>query len=67
VVRLEGDTLIRQMTAGQEVVLTPISETRFKVGRTSLETEFVVDAAGGVTPVMGYGSQGMQADRQPEP
>jgi len=58
VVRLDGDTLIRQM--GQEAVLRPISETRFKVGNTSLTVEFVVDEAG-VTPVLGSGFQQMLA------
>lgn len=65
-VRLKGDTLIRQMSTGPEVVLTPISGTRFKVGSTSLETEFVVDAAGGVTQVMGWGFQQMTAYRKPK-
>jgi len=56
VVRLKGDTLTRWM--GKESVLTPISETRFRVGSTSLVTEFVVDEAG-VTQVMGSGFQQM--------
>ena len=58
VIRLKGDTLIRGM--GPDVILTPISETRFRVGDTSLETEFVVDDAG-VTQVMGSGFQQMLA------
>ena len=58
VVRLEGDTLIREM--GKEAVLTPISETRFRVGDTSLMVEFVVDEAG-VTQVLGSGFQQMLA------
>ena len=66
VVSLKGDTLIRQMTAGREVVLTPISDTRFKVGDTALETEFVVDPDGGVTQVMGWGYQQMTAYRKPK-
>lgn len=65
VVRLEGDTLVREMS-GPGVVLTPISETRFKVGSTSLETEFVVDPDGGVTQVMGWGFQQMMAYRKPK-
>ncbi|MDQ3346599.1 MAG: hypothetical protein M3468_15045 [Acidobacteriota bacterium] len=60
VVGLRGDTLTRQM--GQEAVLTPISETRFKVGNTSLMVEFVVDEAG-VTQVLGSGFQQMLARR----
>jgi len=63
VVRLEGDTLIRFL--GQEAVLTPISETRFRVGNTSLVTEFVVDEAG-VTQVMGSGFQQMLARLEPQ-
>jgi hypothetical protein len=63
VVRLKGDTLIRSM--GQEVVLTPISETRFRVGNTSLVTEFVIDEAG-VTQVMGSGFQQMLARLEPK-
>ena len=58
VVRLRGDTLVRVM--GREQVLTPISETRFRVGDTRLITEFVVDEAG-VTQVMGSGWQQMLA------
>jgi hypothetical protein len=59
VVRLEGDTLIRE-GAGPTTILTPISETRFRVGNTSLVTEFVVDEAG-VTQVMGSGFQQLLA------
>ena len=62
-VRLEGDTLIRSMQ--QEAVLTPISETRFRVDGTSLETEFVVDEAG-VTQVMGSGFQQLLARLAPQ-
>ena len=58
VVRLKGDTLVREM--GQEAVLTPISETRFRVGNTSIMVEFVVDEAG-VTQVLGSGGQQMLA------
>lgn len=57
-VRLKGDTLVREM--GQESVLTPLSETRFRVGDTSLMVEFVVDEAG-VTQVLGTGFQQMLA------
>ena len=63
VVRLEGDKLIREM--GQESVLIPISETRFRVGNTRLITEFVVDEAG-VTQVMGTGFQQMLVRLQPK-
>jgi hypothetical protein len=59
VVRLQGDTLIRE-GAGPTAILTPISETRFKVGNTSFVVEFVVDDAG-VTQVMGSGFQQMLA------
>jgi hypothetical protein len=54
-IRLRGDTLIRQMGSDEDV-LTPISETRFKVGNTSLVTDFVIDEAG-VTMVAGSGFQ----------
>ena len=57
VVRLRGDTLIRSAGGGDKV-LTPISETRFRVGNTSLVTEFVIDEAG-VMQVMGSGFQQM--------
>jgi hypothetical protein len=60
VVRLEGDTLVREM--GKKVVLTPISETQFRVGNTGMMVEFVVDEAG-VTQVMGSGFQQMLARR----
>jgi len=57
-VSLKGDTLVR--TLGEDVVLTPISETLFRVGDTSLVTEFVVDEAG-VTTIMGSGFQQLLA------
>ena len=63
VIRLEGDTLIRSM--GQDAVLTPISETRFRVRDTSLVTEFVVDEAG-VTMIMGSGFQQLLARLTPQ-
>jgi hypothetical protein len=63
VIRLKGDTLVREM--GREVVLTPISETRFRVGNTRMMVEFVVDDAG-VTQVMGSGFQQMLARLKPE-
>jgi hypothetical protein len=58
VIRLKGDTLIREM--GGEKVLTPISETKFRVGDTRLMVEFVIDEAG-VTQVLGSGWQQMLA------
>ena len=63
VVRLKGDKLIREM--GPEEILTPISETRFRVGNTSLMVEFVVDEAG-VTQVLGSGGQQMLARLKPK-
>ncbi len=63
-VRLKGDTLIRQMGQG-ETVLTPMSETRFRVGNTSLVTEFMVDDAG-VTQVLGSGFQQLLARLNPK-
>ena len=65
VVRLRGDTLIRSM-GQQDVVLTPISETRFNVEGTALLTEFVVDDWG-VTQVMGSGFQQLLARLTPSP
>jgi hypothetical protein len=62
-IRLRGDTLIRVIGA-EETVLTPLSETRFRVAGTSLVTEFVVDEAG-VTQVMGRGFQQLLARLQP--
>jgi hypothetical protein len=70
VVRLEGDKLVR--SGGTEEILTPISETRFRVGNTRLMAEFVVDEWG-VTQVMGSGFQQLLArltsktDRIPAP
>ena len=57
-IRLKGDTLIREM--GPEAVLTPVSETKFRVGDTSLMVEFVVDDWG-VTQILGTGFQQMLA------
>jgi len=62
-VRLVGETLIRSMQ--DDHVLTPISETRFRVGNTSLVTEFVVDEAG-VTQIMGSGFQQLLARLTPQ-
>ncbi|MBC8135720.1 MAG: hypothetical protein H8F28_07540 [Fibrella sp.] len=59
-IRLKGDTLTRSLGGQPDVVLTPISETQFKVGNTRLMTEFVIDEAG-VTQVMGSGFQQMLA------
>jgi hypothetical protein len=59
VVRLEGDTLIRE-GAGPTAILTPISETRFRVAGTAFVAEFVIDEAG-VTQVMGTGFQQLLA------
>jgi hypothetical protein len=63
VVRLKGDRLIREM--GVEAVLTPISDTKFRVGNTRMMVEFVVDEAG-VTQVMGSGFQQMLARLPPK-
>lgn len=63
VVRLKGDTLIRDM--GEQQILTPLSETRFRVAGTSLTVEFVVDEAG-VTQVLGSGGQQMLARLKPK-
>lgn len=59
VIRLHGDTLTTD-AGGTELVLTPVSETRFKVGDTSIMVEFVVDDSG-VTQVLGTGFQQMLA------
>jgi hypothetical protein len=59
IIRFKGDTLIRQMGSDEDI-LTPISETRFRVGKTSLTTDFVVDDAG-VTQVAGTGFQQLLA------
>ena len=64
VVRLRGDTLTRSVGA-RDLVLVPISESRFMVENTSLVTEFVVDEAG-VTQVMGRGFQQLLARLRPE-
>ena len=65
VVRLKGDVLTRD--AGEaDMVLTPISETRFRVAGTSLTVEFVVDDAG-VTQVLGSGGQQMLARLKRKP
>lgn len=63
VIGLKGDTLTREM--GREEILTPISETRFRVANTSLMVEFVVDEAG-VTQVLGSGGQQMLARLKPK-
>ena len=60
-VRLRGDTLVG--AAGPVLVLTPLSETRFQLGGTSIDWEFAIDQEGGVTLSMGSGSQQMKARR----
>ncbi|HEX6694153.1 MAG TPA: hypothetical protein VF035_05530 [Longimicrobiales bacterium] len=62
-VRMKGDRLIRSM--GEDMVLTPVSETRFRVGETNLMVEFVVDEMG-VTQVMGSGWQQLLARKKPK-
>lgn len=64
VIRLKGDTLTTN-AGGEEVVLTPISDTRFRVGTTKILVEFVVDEAG-VTQVLGSGGQQMLARLAPK-
>ena len=59
VIRLKGETLT-QSIGGEDVVLTPLSPTQFRIGNTRLELEFVVDEAG-VTVVMGTGFQQLLA------
>lgn len=66
-VRLRGDTLTRKITGGPERVLVPLSETRFNVAGTSLESEFVIDTTNGVTLVMGAGEQQMRARFKAKP
>ncbi|HEY7771208.1 hypothetical protein, partial [Longimicrobium sp.] len=48
-----GDTLIREQP-GQRHAFVPISETLFRIGAI-LTTEFVIDAAGGVTQIVSDG------------
>ena len=62
-VRLKGDKLIRSI--GEDMVLTPMSETVFRVGETRLMVEFVVDEMG-VTQVMGSGWQQLLARKKPK-
>ena len=64
-IRLQGDTLIR-IGAGPTSVLTPVSNTRFKVGTTSAMVEFVVDDWG-VMQILGSGFQQMLARRTSKP
>ncbi len=63
VVRLEGDTLVRDGGGAGSSILTPISETRFIVDNNpAFVVEFVLDDAG-LTQIMGSGSQQMLARR----
>ena len=59
VLLLRGDTLIR-VIGSNETILVPTSATTFRVDRTALVTEFVVDDAG-TTMVMGRGFQQLLA------
>ena len=61
-----AELVIERLDDGQkEISLIPISETRFRVGSTSLVTEFVIDDAG-VTQVMGVGFQQLLARLNPK-
>lgn len=54
-IRLRGDTLIREMN-GQQDVFTPISETRFRAGNSPWIADFVIDQAGSVTQTLRAGN-----------
>lgn len=58
-IRLKGGTLFGFTSGMREQILTPISETRFKLGNTAIEWEFAADQSG-VTLVLGSGSQQMK-------
>jgi len=60
-VRLKGDTLIALGSGLRNAVLTPISETRFRLGSTAIEWEFASTQGSGVTLIMGSGIQQMRA------
>lgn len=65
-VRVKGDTLFGP-TQGRLAILTPISETRFRLGSTSLVWEFVVEPGDGVMLIMGTGEQQLRARRKSKP
>ena len=70
VVRLRGETLSGQNTAGgPEVALVPVSETRFTVGAgsTQMEVEFVTDKTGKMTKVVRQGAYEMRGTRKSKP
>jgi hypothetical protein len=49
VIRVQGENLVREIM-GQQQILTPISETRFKLGAG--EAQFEVDKSGAVTMIV---------------
>jgi hypothetical protein len=51
-IRLRGGTLVRQVQGSTEQVLTPISDTRFKMGNTPAELQFTLDKSGEVIGVV---------------
>jgi hypothetical protein len=59
-IHLREDVLTQKLDTNDEVVLIPLSETRFNVSGTLLVVEFVIDDAG-VTQVMGSGGREMLA------
>lgn len=59
VIRFKGDVLARDV-GDADMILIPLSESRFRVGNTSLMVEFVIDD-NGVTQVLGSGGQQMLA------
>ncbi len=61
VIRLQGTRLVRVMN-GEQIVLTPISATRFKAGAGELE--FETDQAGRVMMVLRHGTETMRIPRR---
>ena len=61
VIRFDGTRLVRVMN-GEQQVLTPISDTRFRVGAGELE--FETDQAGRVMMVLRHGTETMRIPRR---
>src|SRR5688572_14782388 len=62
-IMLKGDQPGRKMAGQPDYVLTPISQTKFKMGTTPLTVEFVLDESGAVTQVFGADNRWTRAQR----
>jgi hypothetical protein len=66
-IALKDEHLVRQVAGQPDIVLTPVSETKFKMGNAGMLVEFRTDEKGGVTQVFGAQTRWVQAQRTATP